>query len=304
MRMAADRVLKPLFLEGDAPDPAYWNIRDSNGGPLLQARYHSEYLWIFFQHHADHDFRDELRKCFDQRYWEMYLTVSLILAGYEVTCPKPGPDVGIMYRGQRIWFEATSPTRGKDGSPDQVPEMQAVELGKDPILQDAPNEKIVLRYLNSISTKFNEQYANWLKKGTVSAKDAFVIAINPREINFDHTDTSPPRILQAGYTVGAPYAEYDVKEGTVTRVGYQFRGHILKEPKKDAKKGEERARADTGVFQQKEYAPLSALYALASTLQTGPGKWATTSSSPRTRRLKCRFPTASGCAEPFTSQSK
>ena len=90
----------------------------------------------------------------------MYLTVSLILAGYDVTCPKPGPDVGIVYKGQRIWFEATSPDRGKDGSPDQVPKMKSVELGEDPVVLNAPDEKIVLRYLNSISTKFNEQYVS------------------------------------------------------------------------------------------------------------------------------------------------
>ena len=253
------RVLKPLFLGGDAPDPAYANIRDAKSGPLLSARYHCEYLWIFFQDYADPDFREELKKCFDQRYWEMYLTVSLILAGHEVTCPKPGPDVGIMFKGRRIWFEATSPNRGKDGSPDQVPEMKSVPLGQDPEVQKPPDEKIVLRYLNSISTKFNEQYANWLKKGAVSDKDAFVISINPREINFDHIDSSPPRILQAGYTVGAPYAEFSITENKITRVGYNFRGHITKEPKKDAKVGDEPTKTDTGVFQQKEYAPLSAL---------------------------------------------
>ena len=36
-----------------------------------------------------------------------------------------------------------------------------------------PEDKITLRYLNSISTKYDEQYANWLKKGIVSDKDAF-----------------------------------------------------------------------------------------------------------------------------------
>ena len=140
----------------------------------------------------------------DARYWEMYLTTSLILAGYAVTCPKPGPDVGIIYKGQRIWFEATCPTRGADGSPDQIPEMKVAALGEEPVVYDVPNDKIILRYLNSISGKYKDQYANWLKKGIVSEKDAFVIAVNPREIPFEYADTSPPRILRAGYTVGAP----------------------------------------------------------------------------------------------------
>jgi hypothetical protein len=34
-----------------------------------------------------------------------------------------------------------------------------------------PNEKIILRYLNSISEKYDRQYATWLRKGTVSEKD-------------------------------------------------------------------------------------------------------------------------------------
>jgi hypothetical protein len=118
-----------------------------------------QYLWRVFERHADKEFCKE-----------MYLTTSLIFAGYAVTCPKPGPDVGILYEGQRIWFEATSPTRGAPDKPDSVGEV---------VYGHVPEDKITLRYLNSISTKYDEQYANWLKKGIVSDKDAFVIAINP-----------------------------------------------------------------------------------------------------------------------------
>src|ERR1700757_247882 len=99
----------------------------------------------------------------------MSLTTSLIFAGYSVTCPKPGPDVGILYKGQRIWFEATSPTRGAPDKPDSIGEALNGKV---------PEEKIVLRYLNSIATKYDEQYSNWLNNGVVSDKDAFVIAIN------------------------------------------------------------------------------------------------------------------------------
>ena len=249
----------PLFMDGDASDPAYRNIRDAKDGPLKAARAHCEYLWIFFQHHADPNFRNELRSNFDARYWEMYLTTSLILAGYAVTCPKPGPDVGIIYKGQRVWFEATSPTRGADGAPDQIPEIKVVGVGEEAVVHDVPNEKIILRYLNSISVKHKDQYANWLKKGIVSDKDAFVIAVNPREIPFENADTSPPRILQAGYTVGAPYIAINRGTGKATGSGYHFRDHVVKEPKKDAKEGDEPAKVSTGVFQQMEYNSLSAL---------------------------------------------
>jgi hypothetical protein len=115
-------------MDGPASDPAYINIRDANGRILRSARSHCVYLWILYQHHADKQFRTELKSSFDPRYWEMYLTMSLIFAGYEVTCPKPGPDVGIMHGGCRVWFEATTPTRGDLDNPDQVPELREGEL--------------------------------------------------------------------------------------------------------------------------------------------------------------------------------
>lgn len=262
----------PLFMDGEASDPVYRNIRDAKDGRLRIARSHCEYLWIFFQHHADREFRNELRSNFDQRYWEMYLTTSLILAGYAVTCPKPGTDVGIIHKGQRIWFEATCPTRGADGAPDQVPEMKMAAPGEQPIVNDVPNEKIVLRYLNSIAVKYNEQYANWLAKGIVSEKDCFVIAINPREIPFEYADTSPPRILQAGYTVGAPYVVIDRETGKATGSGYHFRDHVTKGPKKGAPQGEEAAKVATGVFQRAEYSGLSALLCSRVDAASRPGE--------------------------------
>jgi hypothetical protein len=128
-----------------------------------------------------------------------------------------------------------------------------------PIVNDVPNEKIILRYLNSISVKYKEQYANWLKAGVVSDKDCFVIAINPRKIRFDHADTDPPRILQAGYTVGQPYLVIDPGAGKASGSGYPFRDHVVKASKKDAKEGEDPAKVPTGVFQQQLYNGLSAL---------------------------------------------
>jgi len=174
----------------------------------------------------------------------MYLTVSLILAGCEVVCPKPGPDVGIIYKGQRIWFEATSLTCGAPDSPNYI---APPTLGQ---VFDVPQEKIILRYLNSISEKYERQYVNWLKKGIVSNKDAFVIALNPRGIPFDFADAVPPRILQAGYTLGALYIVVDRQTAKAVGSGYHFRDAITKASG---------AKVTTGVFQREDYAGLSAL---------------------------------------------
>jgi len=237
----------PLFTNNDASDPGYRAVRDGSDARLKLAKWHCEYLWLFFERHADKEFRTELRRTFDARYWEMYLTVSLILAGYEVTCPKPGPDAGITYRGQRIWFEEVAPDCGDPSKPDSVPTGLAGQV---------PEEKIILRYLNSISTKYKDQYSNWLANGTVSDKDAMVYAINPRALPGDERDRDPPRLLQVAYNIGLPNVEIDPTSMKVVGTGYEFRGFIRKAAKDEGQEGTE---IPTGIFQQKEYAWLSGL---------------------------------------------
>ncbi len=69
-------------------------------------------------------------------------------------------------------------------------------------MQDVPNEKMVLRYLNSISAKY-KQFAGWLQKKIVAPEDAFVIAINPRRLGHEVIDADTPRILQAAFELGS-----------------------------------------------------------------------------------------------------
>lgn len=244
---------KPLFTKDDEGTTAgYRNIRDAKDGPLYSARTRCEYYWKFFERHADNEFAKELRSNFEARYWEMHLTTSLILNGREVTCPKPGPDAGIVYRGKRIWFEAVSPGPGEPGHPDYV------EAPKPGEASDTPNEKMVLRYLNSISEKYERQYTNWLDKGYVSKEDAFVIALNPRRIPFEYADTSPPRILQAAYTLGHQYLTLDKASGAVVGSGFHFRDNIKKTPKPKPL-GADVVEIPTGVFQDGKHNGLSAL---------------------------------------------
>jgi len=96
----------------------------------------------------------------------------------------------------------------------------------------------------------------WLEKGIVSDEDALVIAINPRAIPFDHVDSNPPRILQAGYTVGLAYGIVDLKKMQAVGVGYQFRNKIVKASKAE---GEKKSEVTTGMFQSTEYGRLSGL---------------------------------------------
>ena len=236
---------QPLFTDDGATDRGFINIRAASSPRLKACREHCEALWEKFEPFADNEFRTELRRDFDARYWEMHLTTYFIDRGFEVHCPKPGPDVGIDYRGQRIWFEATSPGRGADNSPDQVPTLKL-----DGTVNDVPNDQILLRYLNSVSDKHLRQRALWLAKDTISEKDAFVIALNPRGTGFDYADTSPARILQVAYPLGPAYVTFNKETMKATGSGYAHRADIAKAKGKAVQ---------TGVFYQATYHGLSAL---------------------------------------------
>jgi hypothetical protein len=241
---------RPLFTDDPATDIGYCNVRAAGNDHARKARENCEQLWKMYEPYADPEFRVEFRNNFDARYWEMYLTTFLMGEGYAVRCPKPGPDVGIDFEGRRIWFEATSPTRGADDAPDQVPAQKVIALGEEPVMQDVPNEKMVLRYLNSISVKYKDQFAGWLEQKIVAPEDAFVIAINPRRLGHEIADTDPPRILQAAFTLGSPYIAIDRETSKAVGAGYQFRDTIKKALG---------AKVSTGVFHQSEYAGLSGL---------------------------------------------
>ena len=239
-----------LFTNEEASDPAYINVRAAENEITRKAKQQCEVLWDQYEEYADNEFRVELRNNFDARYWEMYLTVSLIDMGFSVTCPKPDPDVGIQYKGQRIWFEATSLTRGLDGTADQVPERISAKAGEEPVVYQVPNELLILRYLNGISEKYMRQLPRWLKNGAVTDEDALVIAINPRSLGFEHADTLPPRILQTAFNLGAPYATFDRQSLAIVETGYQFRNQILKASGNAV---------SSGIFHLEEYCQLSGL---------------------------------------------
>ncbi len=275
--------------EPDA-DLSYRNIREATNDFTRAAREKCEALWELYEPYADKEFLIEIRNNFDARYWEMYLTTFLIQEGYKVVCPKPGPDVGIMFEGRRIWFEATAPTRGAVGAPDQVPEAKLTRLGETPVFQDTPNERMILRYLNSISEKYNKQYPNWLKSKIVGSDDAFVIAINPRRLGHEFGDTVPPRILQAAFAIGAPYAVINSRTMEQVSAGYQFRDKIIKNSGKPV---------STGVLHLEEYSGLSSLLCsrvdavnqpneMGADFQLVPNPWAR-APLPQSFRLKGTF---------------
>ena len=210
-----------LFTSGPAIDPWYSGLRNATDARSSQIREWCEALWVKYRQYADAHFLVEIRRDFHARFWEMYLAVTLLECGHRIYCPRPvGPDVGIEVDGRRIWFEAVAPKPG-DGA-DKVPPLIMNEM------QSVPNEQLVLRYLNAIDNKLTEQLPGWRAAGVFAEGDALVIAINPRSLGRDVLDSTPPRILQAAFPMGAPYASVDAHGGGVVGEGYTKRPAIRK----------------------------------------------------------------------------
>ena len=190
-----------LFSPGDATDPIYVNLRDIDDEHTRVARAFAEHLWDGFRRFADPHFLTEVRRDFHARFWEMYLTCSLERSaaklGAVLSCPKPGPDILFERGGKRIWIEAVVATNGIAGAPDSVVEPNTDGSGK------IPEEKLVLRYANSISEKYRK-YQGYLKGGFIQPNDAFVIAINGAALSYKWTRAQgdAPRFLKAVYPIG------------------------------------------------------------------------------------------------------
>jgi hypothetical protein len=270
----------PLFNDQLASDMSYTNVRAAQDIFMQKAKCNCEELWELFEPYADAEFLVEFPNNFDARYWEMYLATYFIKEGYEICAPKPGPDIGIRYNGCRIWFEATSPTRGAAGQPDQVPDIKFASQGEEPSYQEIPNEKMLLRYLNSISEK-QRQHASWLADGIVALEDSFVVAINPRKLRHEVADADPPRILQAAYPVGSAYATIDPVTAKLVDTGYMFRDKIRKLSGAEVR---------TGVFLLKEYDALSALLCSRVDAANQPEKMGSDFQLVENRRAKAPLP--------------
>lgn len=156
---------------------AYVNLRAGQTEHAQAGREHCLDLWRDFEPLADRHFRAEFPLHLHERWFEMYVTVSLLRAGYQVTAPKPGPDVLLMLNGRRIWIEATCATGGEPGRPDTVSEPPMPRLGEPPIVTDRPTNAMTLRIRAAVDTK-QAKFAEYQRQGIVLAGDVTAIAVN------------------------------------------------------------------------------------------------------------------------------
>lgn len=173
---------------------AFKNLRAAENDFTVAGRAHCEDLWKDFEGFADPDFVTEFATRMHERWFEMYLTVTLLRAGFAVECRKPGPDVLITVDGRRIWIEATVATPGEPGLPDSVPPRVFGKVTATPIRQMA------LRVRNALSSK-EKVFRGYLDKKIVAPEDLLVLAINVHEIPNLPADMDPV-MKRAFYGVG------------------------------------------------------------------------------------------------------
>ena len=156
---------------------AYTNIRNATTGFCLEAQEHCDDLWRDYACFADANFETEFPVYFHERWFEMYLAVSLMRAGLDVQCPKPGPDILLHHNGRRIWIEATCANPGDLDKLDSVPETRRAVADERIVATQRPTDAMTLRFCNSLDTK-QKAFATYRDNNIVHPNDATVVAIN------------------------------------------------------------------------------------------------------------------------------
>jgi hypothetical protein len=207
-----------LFQPGDAPDPAYCNLRDADH--CIEWKAYCESLWQRYAPHADPHFLREIRIQFHPRFWEMYLAVTFLDRGYELHCHKDGgPEFGVDIEGKRYWFDAIAPTAGT--GPDAVPDDVEYKA------HFVPTQQMILRYTSALATK-RDKWRKDLRTGRVSEADGFVVAINDRSIPWAWAGAEMPYIVKALYGLGDLTVTIDTRTLEVVDTKHQHRPTIKK----------------------------------------------------------------------------
>lgn len=172
-------MVKRLLFDNDREDVnhIYRALRNPENCGAERARKSCEDMWLDFEDHADPNFLDEFPTQFNQRWFEMYLTVSFIRNKCDVKCWNRGPDIRIVVDGKPVWIEAVCPTSGQADKRDSVRELVPG------VAQTVPFREYALRIRSVLEDK-QRKYRKYLKEGIVSGNDITVIAISACGIPF------------------------------------------------------------------------------------------------------------------------
>jgi hypothetical protein len=207
-----------FFQPGPASDRAYVDVRDKEHPWAEEAREFCEKLWVEFKPCADRHFRSDAMNNFHQRFWEMYLGVTLLRKGFKlVKVSDEGPEFYFMSGDKKVWVEAIAPNPG-DG-PDAVPaQPKGVSI--------PPNDKVILRYTSALSDKLRK-YNLDVKKGIVDANDSYVLAVNCYNIPYTYR-RDPEPLMRACLGVGHQAIVIDSHSGKTVGQYREFQDTVTK----------------------------------------------------------------------------
>ena len=236
-----------LFIyEIDTAEELYRIIRDEKR--CAEYKSYMLGLWETYSPYADRDFPQQLAQDFHARFWEMYLTCTLVHNSFNVV-PKQtsakGPDILIDDLSRRIYIEAVAPSVGADDNVDRVPPSQFNTFKAERL----PDIEITLRYSGAIADKYR-QYKKYLEYGILSPSDSYVIALNSCKIGIRAKleATGFPRIVKAVLPVGNIEVPINRISGAELPWHHQYRPNIPRSSGSDV---------PTDLFLRDDYAGIS-----------------------------------------------
>ena len=175
-------------------------------------------LWQIYQPLADKHFLSDCKKHFHQRVWEMYLGVSLIKNGLDISSSKSGPDF-IVNKGREneIFIEATACTRGT--TKDAVPEEYFAETPEEIRVQDVPYDKMLIRITNSLDYKY-KKYKDFIEE----EEKPYIIAISRSALGYLD---GIPLIFKCLFGLG--FQSYKMINAKLFNAGWKRKKQLIKE---------------------------------------------------------------------------
>lgn len=186
---------------------------------------------------ADAKFMTEISLGSDAKFWscvsEALLAAHLSYAGLAPSASPRGvgPDFLVMENGRKIWIEVICP------EPRDVPPewLQPIFNG----VVHFPHTEILLRWTSAIKEKAEKLIGSndgtikgYLDKGIVSPDDAYVIAINGRQLRGSFSSVTGisqfPFAAEAAFAIGPYQIKIDRDTLQQTGAGHQHRPEIIK----------------------------------------------------------------------------
>jgi len=210
--------MNSFFTSGETKDPDYKCVRDQAN--QTEVREFIESLWQKYAEYADPHFLNETKIQFHPRFWEMYLTCTLLERGFKIQrFDHEGPEYFFMVENRRIWVEAIAPIAGVGD--DKVPDIPIEGISY------SPAEKILMRFTHALNEKY-KKYKIDLSKGIIKPEDYIILAINSRAIPGASFSIDLPYYVKALLPIGNLHISVDLKTLDSSEPSYQYRDKIFK----------------------------------------------------------------------------